>query len=1192
MGEAIRATGGHWTTLGSGSFADDSMLVTQYFPSDADTSSGSVKLVLETTGNGLCNSVTDTMEVTFLLNTIQVSTFTPDTNICSNNAIVQVTGSVIGATGGIWSTSGDGVFTNPTDITTIYTGGSADTATGNVVLTLSSTGNGVCSAVTSNLDFVISPAPTVNPGAPDTVCANNANHLLNGSISDGSTSGIWSTSGTGSFVSSDTLLNPTYIPSALDTSLGEIVLVLTSSSENGCDCNCLPVSSTTTLNITPIPVVDAGEDQLVCAQFPQATVNGIVYGATTSGSWTTLGTGTFDDPNLLAPNYMLSASDIANGSVELILTSTNNGECIPAVDTMSISIITDLPVVDAGVDTTVCANNSDINLVGSVTVGSTTGSWTTSGTGSFVFTDSTLTNTYLPSADDDSTGSVELYLTATNSCPIVDTVTIDITPAPLVDAGQNVVLCAGDMSFTLDGSVTLGATSGIWSTSGSGTFTPDNLDFNATYALSPQDTLDLGAMFILTSTNNGNCLAEVDTMMMSITTIPVVNATADDSVCASAPAVIAGSIVGGASSGIWTTSGTGVFIPADTSLFGNYIFSAADTAAGSVMLYLTSTNACINFTDSAEVIITPAPKVDAGSDELVCANNPEVQLDGTINIVTTTGQWSTLGSGSFSPNDSVLNGNYIPSTADILNGEVQLILTSTNNEDCLPVSDTMIVFIEPGPSVNAGEDQNICLIAPNVITGASVTGGATTGIWSSSGTGSFSPDFLTVGATYIPSASDLANGSVELFLESTNNGNCLSEIDSSFMIWTETPTVEAGTNQNMCYNGTAMDLTGLISGGTTTGFWSTTNGGGNFTADSSDLSGQYVPNPSDESIGVEIILSSTGGCAVITDTVLLTFNSALTAGFSASPICDNLLMDFTDTSSINFGDISSWDWNFGDSSTDVVQHPSYTYDTTGTYLVQLVIVSDSGCSDTAEQQVTIRSIDADFIFTETCLAEGVDFTDQSTVANDVINSWLWNFGDSNTSNNQNNDYFYATDGSYDVSLIIETAAGCSDTVSYPIVVNPHPVAGFILGDVITRLVEFEVQDSSQNAVAWNWDFGDGTLSTDQNPTHTYEASGEVEIIQVVTNEFGCKDSLIKTSGIEIIYPPVLPTAFTPNGDGENDVLLVRGGPIKEGTLMLRIYNEWGEMILNQEVNQRVGMEHALRLTNLLVYIFIRLKRKQ
>ena len=375
-GIATRATGGHWTTLGTGSFADDSMLVTQYFPGSADTANGSVQLVLESTGNGLCNSVTDTMEITFLLNTIQVTVFAPDTDFCSNNATVQITGTVNGATGGVWSTSGDGVFNNPTDITTLYAAGSSDTTNRFVTLTLSSTGNGICSAVTADLDFTIHPAPVVDPGPADTLCANNANWALNGTISGGLTSGVWSTSGTGTFVANDTILNPTYIPSDFDTSLGQVTIVLTSPSF--IDCN--PVSSTTTLTFTPIPVVDAGSDLLVCASVPQAQLAGVITGATTTGTWTTLGSGSFDDANSLTPIYTLSAADITAGTVDIVLTSTNNGECTPEDDTLSIAIITTLPVVDAGVDTTVCANNSDIPLVGSITIGSTTGVWTSTGT--------------------------------------------------------------------------------------------------------------------------------------------------------------------------------------------------------------------------------------------------------------------------------------------------------------------------------------------------------------------------------------------------------------------------------------------------------------------------------------------------------------------------------------------------------------------------------------------------------------------------------------------------------------------------------------------------------------------------------------------------------------------------------------------------------------------------------------------
>ena len=102
---------------------------------------------------------------------------------------------------------------------------------------------------------------------------------------------------------------------------------------------------------------------------------------------------------------------------------------------------------------------------------------------------------------------------------------------------------------------------------------------------------------------------------------------------------MSGSVAGGAGTGIWTTSGSGTFIPNNLALLGTNIPSDADTAAGTETLVLTSTFACI-VRDTMVITITPAPTVDAGPNQTVCSKNPDVTLSGTVTIATG-GIWKT-----------------------------------------------------------------------------------------------------------------------------------------------------------------------------------------------------------------------------------------------------------------------------------------------------------------------------------------------------------------------------------------------------------------------------------------------------------------------------------------------------------------------------------------------------------------------
>jgi gliding motility-associated-like protein len=100
-------------------------------------------------------------------------------------------------------------------------------------------------------------------------------------------------------------------------------------------------------------------------------------------------------------------------------------------------------------------------------------------------------------------------------------------------------------------------------------------------------------------------------------------------------------------------------------------------------------------------------------------------------------------------------------------------------------------------------------------------------------------------------------------------------------------------------------------------------------------------------------------------------------------------------------------------------------------------------------------------------------------------------------------------------------------------------------------------------VSWGWDFGDSTFSSVQNATHTWDSAGTYVVTLLVTSDSGCvntfSDSVtVDDCATDVVNDPVVPSAFTPNGDGHNDLLVVKGGPFKE--LEFRIFNEWGNEI--------------------------------
>jgi hypothetical protein len=870
-------TTGEWSTLGVGSFTPNAQnLLAVYTPSAADTVAGQVNLVLTSTNNNNCDAVSDTM-ILYLLPGIYVNAGDNNT-VCANNPDYNLSGQVWGGTNtGVWASSGSGSF-NPSEysLTATYIPSAADTGASSVTLTLQSTGNGLCLAVSDPMTLTINPGIYVNPGTDKTVCANNAAVSLNGIVSGSTTKGRWSTAGTGTFLPADTVLNATYYPSPADTSSGSVLLTLTSR-ENGL---CLPVAESITITIGPGVYVDAGSHTTVCANNPNTILSGQAWGSTTTGAWTSTGSGNFSlSANQLNATYIPSAADTTAGSVNLILTSTNNGQCIAAKDTMVLTI-NDGIYVNAGNDFTVCADYTEIALNGLVSGASTTGIWSHNGAGDFSPDDEVLNASYQINSVDTNNTSLRFILTSTNNglCNAVkDTLIVSINTGIYVAAGPNQTVCANNRTVVLAGMVSGGTVSGTWTTSGDGSFPSGSTALTGNYIPGNADVTAGNVKLILTSTFNGLCSAVRDTMEIFITPAPVVDAGSDVTVCANNASVeLSGNVSGASLTGQWTTSGNGSFDASDTQLDADYLPGSNDLTAGSAWLYLTATNIgnCSAVYDSMKITITSAPVVMAGSDTSVCKNNAVFELSGSISGGASEGAWSTDGDGSFSPNINDLNAAYTPGTSDTTNGTVTLTLTTTNHGSCTEVSDNFVLSFTEAPWALAGDDFVVCADTPSVTLNGLV-GIATGGTWSRSGTGSFNNANL-LATTYTLSSADKTAGSVSFVLTTTGNGGCLAARDTVLMTITTAPTVSAGPDKTVCASNATVTLNGAFTVAGGVEWWA--SGGDNFTPASNQSDVQYNATPADTTAGhVVIIISTTGNgmCRVHRDTMNLYITEGL-----------------------------------------------------------------------------------------------------------------------------------------------------------------------------------------------------------------------------------------------------------------------------------------------------------------------------
>jgi gliding motility-associated-like protein len=203
-----------------------------------------------------------------------------------------------------------------------------------------------------------------------------------------------------------------------------------------------------------------------------------------------------------------------------------------------------------------------------------------------------------------------------------------------------------------------------------------------------------------------------------------------------------------------------------------------------------------------------------------------------------------------------------------------------------------------------------------------------------------------------------------------------------------------------------------------------------------------------------------------------------------------------------------------------------------------------------------------------CAPLCVNFSDLTQTGGTPIASWDWQVDGVSVSSGQSPSYCFTDAGWFDISLNVISANGCAGTLTLPNYIQtfPGPVADFMLSETevpeATPIVYFT--DASSGASGWSWDFGDGNISTAQNPSHTYADSGYFCVTLTVTNS-GCSDTAMHCLRIVPDVFIYIPNTFTPNDDGTNESFRIYGRGLVEGTLF--IFDRWGEMLARLEKDQ-------------------------
>ena len=346
-------------------------------------------------------------------------------------------------------------------------------------------------------------------------------------------------------------------------------------------------------------------------------------------------------------------------------------------------------------------------------------------------------------------------------------------------------------------------------------------------------------------------------------------------------------------------------------------------------------------------------------------------------------------------------------------------------------------------------------------------------------------------------------------------------------------------------------------------------------------------------------------------------------------------------------------WNFGSGdTTSVIYNPTHVFSIPGTYLVSLILYNNAcKVSDTAYSYITVYpGITANFGLNSLPCSNTIALTD-SSVASPA--SWLWDFGDGSSSSLQNPSHTYPSSGNYVVTLIATTINGCVDSTSIAF----DNSGGASISSNQTICEGGAASLSATGGFAYSWSPSSGlNNSTIANPTaspasstaytvaiSTVNPMGDTCIVSLSTNITVIDPALFPISAVAdndsiflgsstiihaitdttltILWSPAtglsnpnsfnttasptttttytltvidssgcpktatvtiyvlsmqcdpadvyVPNTFTPNGDGQNDILFVRGNMITE--MYFAVYNRWGEMVF-ETTNQNVGWD--------------------
>ena len=561
---------------------------------------------------------------------------------------------------------------------------------------------------------------------------------------------------------------------------------------------------------------------------------------------------------------------------------------------------------------------------------------------------------------------------------------------------------------------------------------------------------------------------------------------------------------------------------------------------GTYTIKITHQNNCGKETTVKTLIFSESPTVSAGPDQTICAGS-SVSLEASITGGSASSfQWLG-GNGSFSPSRNTLSAVYTPTAEEIVSGKVEfkLSVVTLNSAPCNLVEDNVLIKINPVNKIISAQTKTICTNTPVKYLPAALLEGSTFK-WTASGSEN-AKGFSLQGSgeitDVIENTDPVKEATVNYTVIPTSNG-CQGEPFIVTVTITATPKVTAKALNSTICSGKQSTIE-LISNLKDMRYTWTSTVQGNITGNSIKSTATALDQITDTlinlgtsagSVTYTIKPENTTGCTG--DPISITVNVSSSPGLSTfSPNktvgCSPLAITFSNTTA---GNLNTYYWDFGDgtqlTTTDntPVNH-TYVSAVAKTFTARLITETDCG-KYTSEYVIKVspNTVLPELVVNgdeyEGCAPHTVKFFNNSKGA--VL--FKYDFGDGTIIETnrapENIIHTFTKGGTYTVKLTASN--GCSDTTTTEtITVYPQANTNF---DADVRegcsSITVKFRNKSTGALTYLWNFGDGTVSTELNPVHTFTSAKPAYTISLITtSSFGCADTLQLEDYIKVTSAP-------------------------------------------------------------------------